>query len=498
MTEMSLPPAAAGPHRDRVAAHRRFERRRTIVLTALAVFAIGNLVGLLWLLGEGEGDGVAYHWFTSFDNFLLGAGRLTAFLAGYLALIEVLLLSRLPFLERYVGFDRLTVWHRWNGHAVIYLALAHVVFSVWGYAKQDGTNFFQEYWQWLTLPQPHAASSIGSAGGALPPSLSISSTPTTSPYPGIITATVGTALLLVVLVTSLVIVRRKLSYEWWYAIHFTAYAGIALAWFHMIPDGNDLIVDQTAQAWWKALFAFSLFLVLWYRVFRPLYNTFRFNLKVTEVIHEGPGVVSMRISGRNLEKLHTKAGQFYFWRFFTKGFWYTQHPYSLSEAPKGDSFRITVKNLGDHSAKFGEIPIGTRVFAEGPFGVFTDDSRTLDKALLIAGGIGITPVRALLEQMDGDLIALYRVVSDSDIVFSDELDEIAEKRGAKVNYVIGDHASSHGRDLLSPAHLKELVPDIAERDVFICGPVAMIDFIVPNLRSANVSRQHLHVERFAL
>ncbi len=280
---------------------------------------IGALVWLLWLLGKGDGDGVAYHWFTSFDNFLLGAGRLTAFLAGYFALIEVLLLARLPFLERYVGFDRLTIWHRWNGHAVIYLALAHVVFTVWGYAKQDGTNWFTEYWQWLTLPQPHAASSISSGGaGGLPP-LSIDTHPTTSPYPGIITATIGTALLVLVLVTSLVIVRRKLSYEWWYAIHFTAYAGIALAWFHMIPDGNDLIVDKQAQFVWKSFFVVALALVLWYRLFRPVWHTFRYGMRVAEVIHEAPGVVSMRITGRNLDRLHTKAGQFYFWRFFMQG-----------------------------------------------------------------------------------------------------------------------------------------------------------------------------------
>jgi len=176
----------------------------------------------------------------------------------------------------------------------------------------------------------------------------------------------------------------------------------------------------------------TLALVVWYRLLKPIINTYRFNMKVSEVIQEGPGVVSMRISGRNLDRLGTKAGQFYFWRFFAKGFWYTQHPYSLSEAPKGDSFRITVKNLGDHSGKFGQIPIGTRVFAEGPFGVFTNDSRTQPKALLIAGGIGITPVRALLEKMDGDLVALYRVVSDDDIVFRDELDAIASSRGAKV------------------------------------------------------------------
>jgi predicted ferric reductase len=341
--------------------------------------------------------------------------------------------------------------------------------------------------------------SIGGAGaGGACHSLSCASAPTTSPYPGIITATVGTALLLVVLVTSLVVIRRKLSYEWWYFVHFTAYAGIALAFLHMVPDGNDLHVDHIAGDYWISLFAFSLALVLYYRLLRPIVNTFRFGMKVSEIVEEGPGVISMRISGRNLDRLHTKAGQFYFWRFFAKGFWYTQHPYSLSEAPKDDSFRITVKNLGDHSAKFGQIPVGTRVFAEGPFGVFTEESRTENKALLIAGGIGITPVRALLEQMDGDLVALYRVMSKEDLVLSGELDKLAEERGVKINYVVGDHASEEGRRLLTPAHLKELVPDIAERDVYICGPVAMIDNVIPNLRNANVSRRHLHVERFAL
>ena len=370
---------------------------------------------------------------------------------------------------------------------------------MWGYAKQDGVNWFTEYWHWLTLPQPKAPGSFQASGGAPPPSLSINlGAPTTSPYPGIITATVGTFLLVAVLVTSLVVVRRRLSYEWWYAIHFTAYAGIALAWFHMIPDGNELIANVNAADYWRALYFFAVVIVVWYRLAWPVINTFRYGIRVTEVIQEGADVVSLRLKGRHLDKLGTKSGQFYFWRFFTKGFWYTQHPFSLSEAPKGDSFRITVKNLGDHSAKLARLPLGTRVFAEGPFGVFTADSRTLDKTLLIAGGIGITPVRALLEEMDGDLIALYRVVSADDLVFSDELDRLAEQRGATVNYVVGDHKTDEGRDLLSPRHLKELVPDLSDRDVYICGPVGMIDNIVPNLRHADVSGGHLHVERFAL
>ena len=223
-----------------------------------------------------------------------------------------------------------------------------------------------------------------------------------------------------------------------------------------------------------------------------------FDLRVAEIVQEGPGVVSVRIAGRHLERLGARAGQFFFWRFLSSGHWYSQHPFSLSEAPRGDSFRITVKNLGDHTARFGQIPIGTRVLAEGPFGVFTDESRVEGKALLIAGGIGITPVRALLEHMGGDLVALYRVLTREDLVLGDELEQIAIERGVRLSYIVGDHTSEEGRKLLSPAHLTELVPDIAERDVYLCGPVGMVESIVPNLRRAHVSRRHLHVERFAL
>src|SRR5580765_1652557 len=265
------------------------DRRSRRVAVALGVFALGNAVGIVWFWGSGGADGLGYHWH-SFGAALIGLGRLTALLAGYVALIEVLLLARLPFLERAVGFDRLTLWHRRNGYAVIGLVLAHVVFSVWGYARQDGNSFMREYWNWLTLPQP-GSSTFGGAASA------------TSPYPGIITATVGTALLLAVVVSSVVVVRRKLSYEWWYAVHFTVYAAIALSWFHMIPDGNEFVIDRIAADYWRSLFALTLALVLFFRVAQPLVQAARFDLRVTAVTQEAPGVVSLRISGRGLERL---------------------------------------------------------------------------------------------------------------------------------------------------------------------------------------------------
>jgi predicted ferric reductase len=467
---------------------------RRLTLLALWLFIAGNAAVIVWVWGAGGADGLGYQWH-SLDAAFVGIGRLTALLAGYLALVEVLLLARLPFLERAVGFDRLTVWHRRNGFVVIALVLAHVVFSVWGYAIQDRNSFLTEYWNWLTLPQPGSATVSGGTGGSISGQHAVVAT---SPYPGIITASVGTALLLAVVVTSVVAVRRKVSYEWWYAIHFTVYASIALSWFHMIPDGNELVIDRVTADYWRGLFALTLALVLYFRVARPLVQAARLDLRVTEVVREAPGVVSLRIGGRGLERLGARPGQFFLWRFLTRGFWYTKHPFSLSQAPNAESFRITVKALGDHTARLGEIPVGTRVLAEGPFGVFTADARRAAKALLIAGGIGITPVRALLERMDGDVVVLYRVVSNDDIVFAGELDRIASSRGARIEYVAGDHTSPQARDLLSAAHLESLVPDIAARDVYACGPPGMIDRILPSLRQAGVPRHQLHVERFAL
>lgn len=438
------------------------------------VVVIGVGVYWTWIWAQGGADGNSGFRWNNETAGLLNIGRITALWSGYLALIEVLLLARLPFLERMFGFDRLTIWHRWNGHTVVYLVLAHVVFSVWGFAREDfpPTNWTTEYWRLMT----------------------------NGSFPGMITATVGTVLLIVVLFTSLAIARRRLNYELWYAVHFTAYAGIALAWYHEIPVGNELTPnDEVIPAdIWRATYAATLLLVVWYRLLWPIAQNWRYRLRVSQVTEEVPGVWSVRISGRGLERYGARAGQFFFWRFIAHGFWYTQHPFSLSEAPKGDSFRITVKSLGDHTAKFGQLKVGTRVFAEGPFGVFTAETRTRDKVLMIAGGIGITPVRALLEEFRGDVITIYRALTERDLVLSGEIDELVRERGGKIDYIVGDHATPEGARLLTPEHLRELVPDIDEREVYACGPPAMLAMIERTLHRLHLNETHVHIENFAI
>ena len=99
--------------------------------------------------------------------------------------------------------------------------------------------------------------------------------------------------------------------------------------------------------------------------------------------------------------------------------------------------------------------------------------------------------------MRGDIVVIHRAMSDGDLIFKGELDELAARSGLVVHSVVGDHRGDGAR-LLSPEHLRELVPDASDRDVFLCGPPAMTDAISRNLRAAGVPRRHLHVERFAL
>jgi len=434
---------------------------RLLALAAVWALLLGNAAVIVWLWVQGGNLTTK-----SAGDVLTSGARLTGLLSAYLALIQVLLLARIPALERLVGLDRLSVWHRWNGHACLDLVLAHVVLSVWGYALLDRYSLPKEISTML--------------GGGI--------------YPGMITATVGTAFLIGVVATSIVIVKRRLRYEWWYAVHLLAYAGIALAWFHQIPTGNELVLDKVAADYWRGLYLATLAFLVVFRLGVPFAAVLRYRLRVAEVVEEAPGVVSIRIEGRGLGRLRVQPGQFFVWRFLARGFWWSAHPFSLSCAPDGRSLRITVKALGDHSARLSALPVGTRVVAEGPFGVFTAAARRARKTLLIAGGIGITPVRALLEEVKGDVVVLYRVVSESDVVFRDELDALAPR----IHYLVGDHRDDDGARFLTPEHLRELVPDLRERDVYVCGPPAMTDLAVRQVREAGVPRRLVHVERFAL
>jgi ferredoxin-NADP reductase len=233
----------------------------------------------------------------------------------------------------------------------------------------------------------------------------------------------------------------------------------------------------------------------------PLVRNTRHRFTVAAVVPESDDVVSVYTTGRNLDRLPARAGQFFLWRFPGQNGWLQVNPWSLSAAPDGRGLRLTAKGIGKTSRSLRALQPGAKIFAEGPYGAFTAAQRTRADVLLIAGGIGITPIRALLEdeQMTGDIVVLYRVRDEAEAVLLGELRNLASARGARLHLVTGrTGAGSPPFDPFSPENLRRMVPDVTERDTYVCGPWPMTEAVLRGLRGLDVPSRQVHAEVFRL
>jgi len=375
-------------------------------------------------------------------------------------------MARVPLLERRIGSDRVARWHAMAGRYTVCLLVAHIVLILLGYAAQDRASVWHET---LTVVLD---------------------------YPDMLKATFGTLILFAVGITSARAARRRLSHEFWYYVHLLTYVAVFLAFFHQLTLGNELSGHTAATAAWYVLYLGVAALVLWFRVLVPLRLNLRHRLRVESVHKEAPGVYSVVVRGERLDELGARAGQFLRWRFLGEGMGWTSTPYSLSATPRQDLMRITVKALGDHSAAVALLRPGTRVWAEGPYGSLTQDRQTAQKSLLIAGGVGITPLRALFETLPGDVTLLYRARTAEDLALGGELEAIARWRGAKVLYAL--NGPDGRRPSLTAQSLRASFPDLAGHDVYICGPHGFARDLYEALRTAGVPDRRIHHESFEL
>ena len=477
MTQTEIPPVAsatvpaAWPDLRGTAPRRPVVRRWWRDAAGLLAWASLLVVVALWVSHSG------LQGLSGADGWLTGTGRLAGLLASDLMLLQILMMARIPAVERSYGQDELARRHRLLGFTSFHLMLAHVVLIVTGYALTDGRDVLRETWHLVWT------------------------------YPGMLLATAGFAALVMVVVTSIRAARRRLRYESWHLLHLYAYLGVGLALPHQLWTGADFVGTPWARAYWWVLWAAALGAVLVYRVGLPVWRSLRHRLAVSAVVAEAPGVVSVHLTGRDLHRLPVRAGQFLQWRFLDGPGWSRAHPYSLSAAPTHDRLRITVKDLGDGSRRLASLRPGTRVLIEGPYGRLTADVRTRRRVTLIASGIGITPLRALLEDLDaapGDLTLIYRTSGADDTLFTDELADLTARRGARVLHAPGHRIP--GRDSWLPAqagHLSDaqgllhLVPDVAQQDVYLCGSAGWMDAARRAALDAGVPQQHIHLERFS-
>ena len=450
---------------------RRARRDATVRVAAGSAVWLGLLLVTYWW----DVDGGIRDLAGGSTAALTSLGRLTGLVASVLLLAQVLLMARVPLLETAYGQDRLARVHRIVGFTSFDLMLAHVVLITWGYAAAELSRTPATMWQLLTQ------------------------------YPGVLLSAGGTVALVMVVVTSIKAARRRLRYESWHLIHLYAYLGVGLALPHQLWTGQQFLASPARTAFWWTAYAVTAGALVWWRLVLPLARNLRHRLVVTSVVRESDDVVSVYLTGHRLDRFRVEAGQFLSFRFLGRPGWTRANPYSLSAAPDGRSLRISVQAVGDGSlAAFGLRP-GTRALVEGPFGRLGARSRTRAKVALIGAGVGITPLRSLAEGLDvryGDCVLLHRWTTEA--LFTDELTTIARQRGIALLDLPGHrrYADSWlpvGVDerVDDLAALRHWVPDIADRDVFVCGPERWTELVRATLLDAGLPPDRLHLETFS-
>jgi predicted ferric reductase len=425
-----------------------------------------------WLIGLGMGATVALGVRAESLSALhaaggaaTAAGRLTGLVGTYLLMVLVLLVSRLPALERSIGHDKLVRMHRRIAPAALLLLVAHGILITVGYAQAANRGPLREFAVILQT------------------------------LPGMVMATAGMALLLAAGVTSYRYVKRRMKHETWWIVHLYTYLAVALAFSHQIATGSMFVNHPVARAWWIALLLGTAGVALVYRVLVPLWRSVYHNLRVVGVYEEIPGVVSIILKGRRVERLAVNGGQFFQWRFLRRGLWWQAHPYSISAMPLPPYLRVTVKDLGDHSRSLSRLATGTRVAIEGPYGAFTRHASDGRKLLLVGAGVGVTPIRAMLEDLpwDADVEVIVRASTPQELVLDGEIEALVTARNGRLHRLIGDR----GQVDIRAGALRGMIHDLHERDVYVCGPEGFTRRFIAAARRAGVTPSRIHREEFA-
>lgn len=393
-------------------------------------------------------------------------GDVSAMAGTYLLLVMVLLAARLPLVEAVVGQDRLLRWHRRLSPAPIALLGAHAVLTTLGFAQSGHVGLLSE-----------AASLVTSMAW-------------------IFAALVAYAMLVAIAAASIRAARRRLGYDTWWVIHLYSYLALAFSVPHQIVSGTAFLGHPVAKIAWSLLWLSTAGVVLVYRLGLPIYRSLRHRIRVLEVVPESPGVYAVLLEGHHLESLPVAGGQYIGWRFLTRDLWWHAHPFSLSAMPAPPYLRVTVKVVGDATARIATLRPGTKVAIEGPYGAFTDALRTQKKVALIGAGVGITPLRALLQDLppDVDVVVVQRASTSEQLVHRNELAMLAAERGGRSVELVGSRRK-HRLDV--PARLSAVVPDLATRDLYICGADAFAAGVVSAARALGVPAAAIHHESFA-
>ena len=467
MSRITEPAHRIAPPRVDVRRIRTRRRLRAADLLTVACWSSVALAVALYLASGGLAGVVDP------ASAITAAGIVTGLVGTDLILVMLVIAARIPLIDRTVGQDKAMAFHRQLGKPALYLILAHGVLLTIGYALTDGTNVIAET---ISLLQGM----------------------------DLVLAYLGLGLLVTVVVTSVIAVRRRFSYEAWHLVHLLSYAAVLVALPHQLSTGGVLAEGTAQRIYWIALYAFAFGAIGFFRFILPSVRSARHGIRVAGVEPIAPGVVSIHLVGRDLDRLQTAAGQYAIWRFWSGATWWHAHPLSFSAVPTATSARITVRDLGRGSRALGTLRRSTRVSFEGPYGVFTDAHRTSPRLAVVAAGIGITPIRSLLEGSSlgtGEATVLLRGTDESQRYLWNEIGGLPGMRDNSVYTMMGSRpaglATWMSADALARGMtLQTIFPELRRSDLYVCGPQAWTELVVRDARASGLPESQIHVERF--
>ncbi|WP_280336611.1 ferredoxin reductase family protein [Nocardia wallacei] len=318
-------------------------------------------------------------------------------------------------------------------------------------------------------------------------------------------AVTSTVLLLALIATSVWRRRLRIRYEVWQLAHgvlSVAVVGLALA--HMVLVGYYL--DATWKiCLWTVMTLALVGLLIWVRVVAPI-RRLRRPWRVTRNTAERGDARTLTLTPAGHEGMRFAPGQFAWLTVGRSPFAVTAHPFSFSSsAEHHDRVDITIKALGDFTATIGDITPGTRAFLDGPHGVFTPDRNEGPGFVLIAGGVGITPMISILRTMADradrrPFLLIYAVRTITEQTFDDDITALTRRLDLTVvpipQHPPTDWTGDSG--FVDHALLRRHLPDRhRHRQYFICGPAPMVTAVEDALAELEVPADRVHTERFS-
>jgi predicted ferric reductase len=274
----------------------------------------------------------------------------------------------------------------------------------------------------------------------------------------------------------------------------------AIAHMYLI---NEYVSSLWKQLLWGFMSAAFIALLGWVRVINPLVMRGR-PWRLQRVGRERGQTTTLTLSPPQGEPFRFDPGQFAWFAFGRSPFSLTAHPFSFSSSAERNEVEIAVRALGDFTSKIGELDPGTKVYVDGPHGVFSIDQDEGPGFCFVGGGVGITGLLSMLRTMAdrGDVRPAILIYANRDwesTAFRDELERLQKRMNLIVVHVLErpptDWAGETGfvnGEILS----RHLPKGYRRLQFFICGPDPMMDAAESALLELGVPDGRVHTERF--